>query len=151
MTSKLSDETSIDHIPVDTDEKVRKVELLISSILRFGVIASLAIVVFGTIVTFAHHPDYLHASNALPSLVHPERQLHVTFPHTIRDVITGLAAFRGEAIIVLGLLLLIATPVIRVAVSIFVFVHQKDRFFTIVTIAVLFFLLLSFFLGKAEG
>ena len=50
-----------------------------------------------------------------------------------------------------GLLLLIATPVTRVAVSIFAFVYEKDRVFVIITIIVLSLLLLSFFLGRVEG
>jgi uncharacterized membrane protein len=138
-------------VPDEVNESVRRVELIISSILRFGVIASLTIVIIGIIVTFSRHPVYLHSPAPLKPLVHPEKQAEPEFPHTIPQVIQGLAGFRGQAIIAVGLLLLISTPVIRVAVSIFVFLHQKDRFFTIVTIVVLALLLLSFFLGKAEG
>jgi len=46
-----------------------------------------------------------------------------------------------------GLLLLIATPVMRAAVSIFAFVYQHDRTFVIITSVVLAILLLSFALG----
>ena len=52
---------------------------------------------------------------------------------------------------VAGLLLLIATPVLRVAVSIFAFVYEKDKVFVIITSIVLGLLLLSFILGKATS
>jgi uncharacterized membrane protein len=47
-------------------------------------------------------------------------------------------------------LLLIATPVIRVGVSIFAFIYQRDRLYTLITATVFSLLLLSFVLGKAE-
>ena len=47
--------------------------------------------------------------------------------------------------------LLIATPVMRVAVSIVAFLIERDWIFVIVTSFVLAMLILSFFLGKAEG
>jgi uncharacterized membrane protein len=50
-----------------------------------------------------------------------------------------------------GLLLLIATPVLRVAVSVLAFVYQRDRTFVIITSVVLTLLLASFVLGKAGG
>jgi len=53
-------------------------------------------------------------------------------------------------VVALGLLLLIATPVLRVAVSIVAFVQQGDRLFTLITAVVLGILLLSFALGAAE-
>jgi uncharacterized membrane protein len=52
---------------------------------------------------------------------------------------------------VLGLLLLIATPVMRVAVSVLIFVHQRDWTFVVITSVVLVLLVLSFVLGRVEG
>ena len=50
-----------------------------------------------------------------------------------------------------GLILLIATPVARVAVSVLVFVVERDGAFVLITLFVLILLLLSFLLGKAGG
>jgi uncharacterized membrane protein len=50
-----------------------------------------------------------------------------------------------------GLLLLIATPVLRVAVSILAFVYQRDRAFVAITSIVLALLLTSFVLGRGGG
>ena len=57
----------------------------------------------------------------------------------------------GEHIANLGLLLLIATPVARVAASIFLFARERDFTFVIITTTVLLLLLLSFVLGAAGG
>jgi hypothetical protein len=52
-------------------------------------------------------------------------------------------------VVCFGLLMLIATPILRVAVSIVVFVVQRDWEFVAVTAFVLAVLLASFFLGKS--
>jgi len=103
--------------------------------------------VFGLLVTFIHHPIYLSSKTELKRLAAPG----AAFPHTLADVWRGLREFRGLSIVTLGLLLLIITPVVRVAVSIFAFVYERDRTFVIITSIVLILLLLSFFLGKAGG
>jgi len=53
-------------------------------------------------------------------------------------------------VVCVGLLMLIATPILRVAVSIVVFVVQRDWVLVGVTAFVLAVLLASFFLGKVE-
>ena len=128
-------------------ELVRKVELLISHLLRVGVVTSLVVVVFGLAVSFLHHADYIHSPAELQQVT------SATYPswHTLGELASGLAHFRGEAIIISGLLLLIATPVMRVAVSIVAFLVERDWVFALVTAFVLAMLILSFVLGKAEG
>lgn len=124
-------------------DKVRQVELLISNLLRVGVASSLVVVVLGTVLMFVHHPEYLSSPPALQRLTKPG----AAFPHSARDVIAGVRTFRGESIVVVGLLLLVATPVMRVAVSIFAFVYERDPRYVVITTIVLALLLLSFFLG----
>ena len=70
----------------------------------------------------------------------------LTFPQTPPQVWAGLLALRPQSFIVLGLLLLIATPVIRVAASILTFLLEKDRIYVIITSAVFVILLCSIFL-----
>jgi uncharacterized membrane protein len=126
---------------------VRKVELLISNLLRFGVVTSLVVVVIGLVISFLHHSGYIHSRAELQQVTSPA---HPAW-HTLGELATGLAHGRGEAIIMAGLLLLIATPVMRVAVSIVAFLVERDWVFAIVTAFVLAMLILSFVLGKAEG
>ena len=129
-----------------SDERVRSVELLISNLLRFGVITSLLIILLGETVSFVHHPEYLSNPPALQRLTTPG----AAFPHTLRDVLYGVREFRGQAIVMLGLLLLIATPVVRVAVSIVGFALEGDYAYVVITSIVLALLILSFVLGAAE-
>jgi uncharacterized membrane protein len=130
----------------DADERVRRVELVISKLLRAGVLASLTLLVVGTVISFVHHPEYFTSPADLSRLVQPG----ASFPHSLGDVLRGILLLRGQAIVTTGLLLLIVTPVMRVAVSILAFIYQEDRTFTSITALVLFLLLLSFFLGTAE-
>src|SRR5436190_7617891 len=105
-----------------TDPRVHQVELIISTLLRVGVTLSLAVIVFGTIVTFVHHPDYRTSHEQLVRMIHPPAE----FPKTVGETWAGLRQFRGQAIVVLGLMLLVATPIVRVAVSIFAFWYEGD-------------------------
>ena len=132
-------------LPEADEAEIHRVEQWVSRLLRIGVRLSLAMVILGSIVSFIRHPKYLDDPAQLTRLTHPS----ASFPHTLRDVASGLAAFRGQAIVIFGLLMLIATPVLRVAVSIIAFVRAKDRSFAIITTIVLTLLLLSFVLGKA--
>ncbi len=129
----------------DVPVRVIQVELLISNLLRAGVVLSLVFVIVGTLISFVHHPDYLSSSRALASLT----GLNSTFPHTLPQVGQMALNFSGPALVVLGLLLLIATPVMRVGISIAAFLFERDRAFTLITFTVLCLLLLSFVLGKA--
>jgi len=132
--------------PALTDKRIRTVELVISTILRVGVISSLALVVFGLSVMFLQHPHSLNSAESYQALT----STHAAYPHTIGDVFLGVGSFQGEAIIGLGLLMLIATPVMRVAVSIFAFIVHRDKVFTAITTLVLLLLFLSFVLGAIE-
>jgi len=129
-----------------TDIRVGRVELFISGLLRTGVASSLALIIVGTVISFVHHPTYLHSAAELQRLANPG----AAFPHTLREIGEGLLAWRGQAIVATGLMLLIATPILRVAVSVFVFLYQRDRIFVAITAIVLTLLLLSFALGKVE-
>jgi uncharacterized membrane protein len=130
----------------ELDPRVRTVELAISNLLRGGVAASLLLIVLGTVATFAQHPTYLSQSDELTRLTAP----NAMFPHTLGDLAAELRALQGQAIVLLGLLVLIATPIVRVAVSILAFIYQGDRVYTLITAAVLCLLLLSLALGKIE-
>ena len=128
-------------------EKARQVEILISNLLRIGVITSLSIVALGTFLSFAHHPDYVSSSGELARHINHK----ANYPHTPSEVFSELRRFRGRAVVALGLLLLVATPVMRVAVSVFAFIYERDLKFVFITATVLALLLLSFVLGKAIG
>lgn len=121
-------------------------ELLISNLLRYGVLLSIALVATGILLSFIHHPDYLHSADALERLTKPTNA-----PHALSDVIAELPGASGRALAMMGLLLLVSLPVTRVGLSLLVFTYQKDRPFVFITSAVLSLLLISFLLGQAAG
>lgn len=129
------------------NEPVRQVERVISNLLRTGVLISFTLVVLGTILSFVHHPGYTSSATELQRLTRPG----AAFPHTLPEVARGLREWRGQAVIAAGLLVLIATPVLRVAVSILAFWQEGDRKFVLITSVVLALLLASFLLGKVGG
>ena len=131
------------------DERVVKVEIAISNLLRIGVAVSLLFIVIGTVLMFLHHPEYRHSGRTLQHLIGPSKETVDATP--FRTMIQGIRHAEGRSVITLGLMLLIATPVVRVAVSVLAFVYQGDRVFVGITTLVFCLLLVSFFLGKAEG
>ena len=120
--------------------------MLISWLLVCGVVISMATVLIGLLLMFVHHPEYLQSAADLRRLTAPG----AAFPNTMGDVARGVLAGRGQAVEMLGLLLLIATPILRVAVSLLGFALQRDRAYTVICAAVLVVLLISFLLGKVE-
>lgn len=112
-----------------------RVQRVISTMLRVGVFLSAAVVAIGGLLFLLRQgqqpADYRHFTGS---------------PEPLRHVPGVLAAVcRGEAagIIQLGLLLLIATPVLRVAFTAWLFVRQRDRLYVGVTLLVLAILGLS--------
>jgi uncharacterized membrane protein len=123
-----------------------RIELLISRLLLGGVATSMAMVLLGVVLMFVHHPDYLKTAADLQRLTTPG----AAFPYTLADVARGVLAGRGQAVVALGLILLIATPILRVAVCIVGFALQRDRAYTMICAVVLLVLLISFLLGRVE-
>lgn len=129
------------------DQGAGRTEVMISYLLRSGVVASLLIVAAGTILSFVHHPDYLRSPAAYVRLTSPPASPF----RNLAGIVDGLRHARGQAVVTVGLLVLVATPVLRVAASIGLFALQRDRAFVAVTSLVLALLVTSFVLGKAGG
>ncbi len=102
-------------------------------ILRIGVLSSVATMLIGLIVSFAH-------GDMTVTRIESTR-FH--FTHLGPDI----AAFDGYAIIELGVLLLVLTPIVRVAASVVLFaVEERDWAYTIFTLIVLVLTLSSLLL-----
>jgi len=122
------------------------IESAISTILRAGVALSIAIIAFGVTVTFVHHHDYFRSRPALGNLI----DARANYTESIQSVVHGTIDFRGQSIVMLGVLVLIATPVVRVAASVVLFAAEHDRIYVVITTLVLALLLVSFLIGAAE-
>jgi uncharacterized membrane protein len=115
----------------------QRVEKVIADLLRGGVLLSALIVFAGAIFYLIGHgasrADY-HTFHGEP----PELK-------SVRGILRYASSGHGRAIIQLGLLVLIATPVARVAFSIFGFAAEGDRMYVGVSMIVLLVLLYSLF------
>lgn len=118
----------------------QRLENILGNLLRGGVLLSALVVLIGGIVYLLRHG---HAQVDF-RLFHGE-------PADLRDtrgIVRDTLALRGRGIIQLGLLILIATPVARVAFSIFGFAEERDRMYVVFTLIV-FSILLYSLLGSA--
>lgn len=127
------------------EEKVRRVELAISLVLRVGVVVSVVVIAVGLGLMFAHHSAYLPIRGSFSY-----RELTSTtavFPHSFASLGHSIAVGDGRGIIVLGVLILILTPVSRVAVGVVSFLYENDTPMALITLYVLVVLVGSFFLA----
>ena len=67
---------------------------------------------------------------------------------SVGGILRGVFSGSGRGLIQLGLLSLIATPVPRVVLLVVGFAVQRDRFYVLVSLAVLMLLLISLFGGR---
>jgi uncharacterized membrane protein len=111
-------------------------EQVIGNLLRAGVILSAGIVAIGGVIYLIRH-----------GMEHPSYQIFQGEPVEFRIlpniVESALTLERRRSLIQLGLLILIATPILRVAFSGYVFARQGDRIYAIITLIVLSLLLYS--------
>ena len=62
--------------------------------------------------------------------------------------VAGLAAFQPASFFALGLLCLIATPILRVIGSVLIYAYERDWRYTLATFVVLMIIVASLFLGS---
>lgn len=120
----------------------RRIEMILGNLLRAGVLISAAIVLCGAGVYLsrhAHEPADYRVFQGEPSEF-----------RTISGVVQSVMNGRGRGIIQLGLLFLIATPIVRVAFSVVGFAIERDRLYVAFTLIVLAVLLYSL-LGSGIG
>ncbi len=145
----MSSGTPISPAP-DAPDPLTRMELVISYGLRIGVLLSAAVILIG-VLQFASSRDTGYARllpHHLADLIayHPKSGPGV-FPTTLPEVVRGAIEARPYAIIGLGLLLLILTPIVRVALSILFFLSERDWLYTGITLLVFCILLLSLVTG----
>jgi len=118
----------------------RRVEVIIGHLLRAGVTAAALVVLAGAAVYLARHgqaPADYRIFRGEPSDL-----------DEIGGIWRDALAMSGRGIIQLGLVLLIATPVARVAFSIFGFAEERDWLYVGVTVVVLAILLFGIVVSR---
>lgn len=120
----------------DTD-----IQALIGQVLRLGMIVSISIVFLGGIIYLYRHghsvPNYRVFKGIPPFLQHTGSLLQAAFQ------------IRGQAIIQLGVILLVATPILRVVFSMIGFMLEKDYMYVAISFLVLLIIFASMMGGHA--
>lgn len=115
----------------------QRIDLIMSRLLRTGVLLSAIFVLAGGVLYLVRHPtpvtDYHHFQG--------EPAEFRTVPGIFHEALAG----HGRGLIQLGLLLLIATPIARVAFSVVAFLYERDWLYALVTLIVLGLLFFSLF------
>lgn len=115
-------------------DETEAIEAAITSLtLRFGVLLSSGLLLAGLIVDLIHPMD--------TAALHPGHLL--TFPSAIAH---GSAA----AMVHLGLLVMMITPLARLVVLAYEFARQRDYSFAFISVGVLLLLIASFVLGALD-
>jgi uncharacterized membrane protein len=132
----------------------------IGHLLRVGVVLSAAVILVGGLLYLYHHGlDKLPAAKrrtfvkmppefSKPSAIARAALLGQRSENSPEGPAVAPDQGRGGALIQLGLLLLIATPVVRVAFSILAFARQRDVVYVFFTLLVLGVLIYSLFSGQ---
>ena len=117
------------------------VEQLVGRLLQVGVLIAAVVTIVGGLMLLAHHghevPVYTPFRGEPAELT------------TLGGIVRGAFALDARAIIQLGLVCLIATPVMRVAFTLVAFVLQRDRMYVLITAIVLTLLLYGLVFGRA--
>jgi len=121
----------------------RSIERTLSVLLRAGVLLSGLIVLAGGAYYLAAHGGEPANYGVFAGQPAADR--------IIGKIVAGAFAWRAPSVIQLGILALIATPILRVAVSLVGFAIERDAKYVGITALVLTLLLYSLFEGARHG
>jgi uncharacterized membrane protein len=123
------------------DSRDEQVELIIGRLLQWGVLVAAIVVAAGGILLLA---QYGHTAANFQQFRGENSALR-----SVGGVFQAALSGDSRAIVQLGLVLLIATPVARVALTLGAFIIQRDRLYVLTTSIVLTLLLYGLIWGRA--
>jgi uncharacterized membrane protein len=118
------------------NENLERMELKIAKFLRVGVVVSGITMLIGWAWSFKVNVDPFASLQTYSSL---------TFVQSIKVCL--LLRYWGRLLIYLGLIILISLPIIRVILSTYLFIKQKEKTMALIGAIVMLGLILSFSLG----
>ncbi|WP_461213771.1 DUF1634 domain-containing protein [Lacticaseibacillus sp. GG6-2] len=116
-------------------KEIDDIEKIIGKIMQIGVLIAAAVLIIGLATLL------ITGNTGYATGVHP---------HSVSTILQGVVHLRPYAVMMLGIFLLILTPVLRVVVSIYAFIKEKDRLYAGITTIVLIILLVAMVIGYLE-
>ena len=127
--------------PPDREQEEARFEQWLGNLLRAGVLLAASVVLLGGVLYLARHGGE-----------QADRKSFRGEPAGLRNpsgIVKNALHFSGRGVIQFGLLLLVATPVARVAFSVLGFIRERDYTYVALTLVVLAVLLFSLFFGES--
>ena len=131
QTNKSENSTSSSKKLQKSKQQIINIELFLSWVMRISISVAALIMIVGFILLIINYSDNFEGLTNIDYF-------------TIAE---GIINFNPYAIMMLGLFVLILTPIFRVISSIIIFAIKKDKLYVAITIFVLFLLAISFFVG----
>jgi uncharacterized membrane protein len=120
---------------IEKENAEKRMDEIMGRLLRTGVILAALFVLVGGVIYLAQHPTPI--TNYRVFQGEPEEL------RTVSGIVHEALALHGPGLIQFGLLLLIATPIARVAFSVVAFLYQRDWTYVAATLVVLGLLIYS--------
>ncbi|WP_433763492.1 DUF1634 domain-containing protein [Flavobacterium ginsenosidimutans] len=115
-------------------------QTIIGNLLRYGVWISLSVAFIGGIVYLLHNGNQVEDYS-----VFKENDRNIF--EVIAAVYNGAIQGNGESLIFTGIILLFLTPVLRVLLSLFSFLLEKDYLYVGITLIVILIIIISISFG----
>lgn len=125
-------------------DPLSQLELVVSALLRYGVLLSALTILVGLVLLVVEQ-----GPQAVMTLPRGSGFGAGVAPSSLYDLVGEVSVAHPLAIMDIGLVLLIATPVMRVAASIVAFALERDWLYTAITVFVFAMLMVGFAIGRA--
>ncbi len=116
------------------------IQILLGKVLRTGTTLSISIVLLGGMIFLFRHGNSIINYSKFTGI--PD------FVHYIKQLIPAAFNFKGQAIIQLGIILLIGTPILRVLFSAIGFALERDYLYVFISLLVFSIIIASMLTGK---
>lgn len=143
MTNSI--DTQPEELPADPSAALAQARarpstgVILGRVLRTGVVLAAILLVIGMVLAGADG-DLGGGRSSLDAAIDGSAD----HPSSFTDVVKGLGDAQPEAVISLGLLVLVATPIVRVLVAGIDFFRRRDHLFALISLTVLVLLGASF-------
>jgi len=119
------------------------IEQFIGRVLQIGVLIAAAVTLAGGVLLLAKE------GGTVPAFAPFKGQ--PSYLTSVNGIVQAVHAGRSEALVQLGILLLIAVPIVRVACTLVAFVLQRDKTYVLITLVVLGLLMYGLFFGTGAA
>ncbi|MFP3265317.1 MAG: DUF1634 domain-containing protein [Acidilobus sp.] len=121
-------------------------EDIIGWTLRIGVLISAAFIIFGVALIYIHRGA---GAYSFRDLVISRSPVNTSILPVSYINMRSVSSLNGLAFVLIGLIVLMATPVLRVAIGIAQFAYERNWLYTVITIIVFLNLMLAIFVIPA--